>query len=276
MKEKKIAILIACHNRKEKTLACLKVLFQSTLPDGYSLDVFLVDDGSTDGTAEAVKDKFPSIKIVLGSGELYWSRGMHLAWETAVQSMDHDYYLWLNDDTYIFQTTLSTMLSAADSTENKAIIVAASCSATTGQLTYCGDDSNGNLIIPDNKLIKIAIFSGNCVLIPKFVYQKVGNIDPLFHHAIGDNDYALRALKKGIDSFVAPGFLAHCETHDTLPKWCIPSVPFKERLLSLYSPLGHCHPYYFFRYELRHFGLLTALKHLFAINLRLLIPSLWK
>jgi GT2 family glycosyltransferase len=168
------------------------------------------------------------------------------------------------------------MLTAANSTENQAIIVAASCSKTTGELTYCGDDSNGNLIIPENKLVQVAIFSGNCVLIPKFVYQKVGNIDPLFHHAIGDNDYALRALKKGIKSFIAPGFLAYCEAHDTLPKWCVSSVPFKERVLSLYSPLGHCHPYYFFRYELRHFGLFIALRHLFSINLRLLFPALWK
>ena len=46
---KTIATLITCHNRKDKTLACLDALFSNHLPDRVLLDVFLVDDGSTDG-----------------------------------------------------------------------------------------------------------------------------------------------------------------------------------------------------------------------------------
>jgi GT2 family glycosyltransferase len=275
MSSLKIATLITCHNRKAKTLACLEKLYRSNLPKSYSLDVFLVDDGSIDGTADAVKTAFSQVKIIIGNGSLYWNRGMHLAWQTAAHEKDYDYYLWLNDDTYVFENTLDVLLSAADATKNEAIIVAASCSNTTGELTYCGFQSDGNKVSPADKLVQIDMFNGNCVLVPKFVHQAIGNLDPLFHHSIGDFDYGLRARKKGIKSFVAPNYLAHCESHNALPKWCLPSVSLKERLLLLYSPLGHCQPYYFFRFELRHFGFFVALKHLISVNLRMLIPSLW-
>ena len=273
---KRIATLITCHNRKEKTVACLDALFANTLPEGYSLDVFLVDDGSKDGTEQAVHECYPQVNIIKGDGNLYWNRGMHTAWESAAKTKDYDYYLWLNDDTYLFKNTLEVMLSAVESTENKAIIIAACCSKATGDLTYSGFLSNWTQIMPEDKLVQAHTFNGNGVLISKFVYQEVGNLDPLFHHSIGDMDYGLRAIKKGIKSFIAPGFLAYCEAHDNMPEWCLASVPFKERVLSLYSPLGNTPPYYYFCFELRHFGVFVALKHLFSIHLRLLNPVLWQ
>ena len=41
----KIAVLITCHNRKEKTLKCLRTLYSQTLPAGAEISVYLVDDG---------------------------------------------------------------------------------------------------------------------------------------------------------------------------------------------------------------------------------------
>lgn len=272
----KIATLITCHNRKDKTLTCLAVLFKNTLPEDYSLDVFLVDDGSSDGTAEAVRNNYQQVKLIQGDGNLYWNRGMHTAWKVATESNDYDYYLWLNDDTFIFQNTLEMMLLSAESTSNQAIIVAASCSNVTGKLTYSGFLSNGELIMPTTEFVQAHTFHGNCVLIPKYVFQKVGNLDPLFHHAIGDMDYGLRAIKLGIKSLIAPGFLANCEAHDTLPQWCLASVTLMNRIKSLYSPLGNNQPYYYFRFALRHFGLLIALKHLCSMHLRVFFPALWK
>jgi GT2 family glycosyltransferase len=246
------------------------------LPTGYLLDVFLVDDGSTDGTSQAVHEDYPQVNIIKGDGNLFWNRGMHKAWEKAAQAKNYDYYLWLNDDTFLFKNALEVMLSAADSTEYKSIIVAASCSKVTGALTYSGFLSNGNHIVPVDELVEAHTFHGNCVLISNLVFQKVGNLDPLFHHSIGDMDYGLRAIKYGIKSMIAPGFLANCETHDTLPQWCIPSVFLMKRIRSLYSPLGNNQPYYYFRFVLRHYGVRLALRCFFSMHLRLFFPALWK
>jgi glycosyltransferase involved in cell wall biosynthesis len=62
-----IAALITCHNRKAKTLACLSSLYNCTMPENYAFDVFLVDDGCTDGTADIIREKFPQINIIQGN-----------------------------------------------------------------------------------------------------------------------------------------------------------------------------------------------------------------
>ena len=45
----RIAVILTCFNRKQKTLACLEALFNQTLPADTSLTTYLVDDASTDG-----------------------------------------------------------------------------------------------------------------------------------------------------------------------------------------------------------------------------------
>ena len=50
----KIAVLMTCHNRCEKTLRCLHSLYCLDNSYHFSIDVFLVDDGSTDNTSESV------------------------------------------------------------------------------------------------------------------------------------------------------------------------------------------------------------------------------
>ncbi|PHK28356.1 hypothetical protein VF13_40810, partial [Nostoc linckia z16] len=107
---KKIAVLITSHNRKEKTVACLHALFNCSIPTGYQINIFLVDDGSTDGTAEKVMFTFPAVRIINGNGDLYWNRGMHLAWRTALKSDTYDYFLWLNDDVTLFKTALEQLI----------------------------------------------------------------------------------------------------------------------------------------------------------------------
>ena len=67
-----IAVLIACHNRKTSTLKCLEALFsQNKASAGFEFDVYLVDDGSTDGTSTAVAALYPHVNIIQGTGDLF-------------------------------------------------------------------------------------------------------------------------------------------------------------------------------------------------------------
>lgn len=104
-----MAVLLSCFNRREKTLACLKALFGQNRPSGCSLEVFLTDDASTDGTVEAVRNLFPAARVLAGTGSLYWNGGMRLSFEEALKG-DYDYYLWLNDDTLLDPGALTAML----------------------------------------------------------------------------------------------------------------------------------------------------------------------
>ena len=188
-----ISVLITCHNRKEKTLQCLKALFcQKGLGDFYQIEVFLVDDGCTDGTPEAIRLDFPQVRIIQGNGKLYWNRGMHLAWETAAATKDFDYYLWLNDDTFLYKDALLNILNSADKTNNISAICGSTISKELNIISYGGDSEKLRVLIPNGNLQEVFSFNGNVLLIPKFVFLKVGNLDNRFPHAIGDFDYALR------------------------------------------------------------------------------------
>jgi len=270
-----IAVLITCYNRKEKTLKCLNALFnQNGLNESYSIEVFLVDDGCTDGTPEAIRKDFPQVTIIQGSGNLYWNRGMYLVWETAASVKDFDYYLWLNDDTFLVKNAIEILLT-------EIFINSIVCGATKSQLsqkaTYGAFTSEPQkLLIPNGKYQNADYCNGNCVLIPKYVYEKLGNLDLVFQHALGDFDYSLRAREIGIEIKVAPKFAGLCESHETTPKWRSNSLNVIERLKNLYTPLSGCYPPEYFVFDKRHNGLFEACLHYVTIHLRCLFPFIWQ
>ncbi|KHJ38168.1 glycosyl transferase family 2 [Pedobacter glucosidilyticus] len=272
-----IAVLITCHNRKSKTLQCLKNLFEQVgINSDFNIEVFLVDDASTDGTGHAVKEAFPDVNIILGNGNLYWNRGMHKAWTVAVSKKDFDYYLWLNDDTFLFDEAIKNLLEATDLTQDNAVICGCTFSTELQKISYGGNSEDGKLLLPNGLLQESYTFNGNVVLIPQFVYHKVGILDARFPHSIGDYEYALRIRKNNFKSFITKKYIGNCEGSDKLPDWCSPSLPLIKRIKSLYSPLGNSHPYYFFLFESRYHGYAIAVKHLLSIHMRLLFPQLWK
>lgn len=273
---KSIAVLLTCHNRIDKTLACLYSFYNAIHPYNFSFEIFLVDDGSTDETSQAIKEKFPQINIIQGSGNLYWNRGMHLAWKTAISVKEYNYYLWINDDVIIDTNGLINLIN--DSKENPDSIICGVMQSALekDRITYGGKNIEGKLIEPTGKPLPCKYINGNMVLIPNSIVKNIGILDPLYPHAIGDYEYGLRAIKYGNQCFISSYFTGFCENNSSLPKWCLSNVKFLDRLESLYSPLGNSHPYYFFIYEYKYHGLLVALKHYITIHLRVLYPTLWK
>ena len=150
------AVLLTVFNRKEKTLECLGRLFDQLPIEDLQIDVFLTDDGCTDGTAEAVENLFPSVHILKGNGDLFWNRGMLMAWKAAADARDYDAYLWLNDDTFLYEETLTSLQRAVKDTEGKAIIVGATEDASHSKLTYGGRLREGeSRFLPTNSRLWI-------------------------------------------------------------------------------------------------------------------------
>lgn len=269
-----IVVLLTVHNRKAKTLECLQRLYAQLPLDGFQMDVYLTDDGCTDGTPEVVSQQFPQVHIIQGDGNLFWNRGMYIAWQEAAKK-NYDFYLWLNDDTLLLPNALKSLLESSQSKLNQAIIVAANRAKNEEKVTYSGHNKNGK-ITPNGNLQPCNTFNGNCVLIPRYVYQKLGNLDWKFRHAIGDLDYGYRAKRAGIEMYVSSEYLGICDNNPKLPAWARKEVPLLKRLKNLYSPLGYAEPIPFFHYERKNFGLITAIKHFISIHIRVLFPQLWK
>ena len=81
-----ISVLITCHNRKKKTLHILNCLKKQKINKNIKIIIYLVDDGSTDGTANSVKKLYPEIILIKGNGNLFWGGASNLAWKKAVNS----------------------------------------------------------------------------------------------------------------------------------------------------------------------------------------------
>lgn len=220
MERTTIAALLTCYNRKDKTLACLEALFNQVLPPGMAIAAYLVDDGSTDGTSDAVQRAYPDVKILQGNGNLFWNGGMRQAIEAAIKD-DPDYYLWLNDDTLLYLESLNTLLTTykqlAARGEARSLLTASTCDPQTGDLSYGGMVRHSwwrplkfHLVKPGETPKPCDTLNGNCVLIPREVAKLVGNLDPAFTHYLGDFDYGLRAKQQGCTVWIAPGYLGTC------------------------------------------------------------------
>jgi GT2 family glycosyltransferase len=234
-----IAALLTSYNRKATTLASLDRLFsQQTTAE---LTVFLVDDNSPDGTADAVQKQFPQVRLLPGDGNLFWCGGMRCAFDAALKE-GFDFYLWLNDDTLLEPDAVARMLAAYQSlaAENeRAIVVGSTRDPQTGVHTYGGvvrssriHPNKYRLQEPGDKPLPCDTMNGNCVLIPSAVAAVVHSLSPEFQHGMGDFDYGLRARKAGCAVWVAPGYIGDCAANGA-------SGGFEDARLAMYSRWRH-------------------------------------
>ncbi len=272
---KKMAVLITCYNRKAGTLECLKALFAASAQAPYvDLSVFLVDDGSTDGTGAEVQKAYPEVHVIEGSGSLYWGGGMNVAWEEAA-NQGSDFYMWLNDDTLLQKGAIRNLLADSARFNDNAIFVGASVWRDKPEVSYSGYLLSHKVkMVPTGIPIECDYFNGNIVLIPESVFSQVRFLDPYFKHVLGDNDYGMRARKVGIKSYVASEIAGECDGHLTLSKWCDPQVPLATRIRHFNSPKTKG-PKQVFKFERRHTSLPMALFRSSIIYVRLVFPSLW-
>lgn len=225
-----VAVLMTCFNRREKTLACLQRLSQQELPAGCRLQVYLVDDGCTDGTAESVTDLHPQVRVIPGNGSLYWAGGMRLAWSVA-ETDNPDYFLLLNDDTEIQPHAIATLLDVVTRHNDSAIAVAAIADPASSQLTYGAYLTGSPGILPsDAHHDQCSTFNGNCVLIPHAVARVIGGLDPRFTHSMADSDYGLRASAAGIAIIQPRGILGFCRNNPAAGTWKDSSLSRLRRL----------------------------------------------
>ena len=265
----RLAVLMTCFNRRDTTLRALRAL---ALQKGLALihiDVFLVDDGSTDGTASAVAQEFPTVQVLHGDGSLFWNRGMHLAFATAL-SANYDFYLWLNDDSILYPDALHTLLNTSEQLSllgcHDAIVGSAMQDAVTQMHSYGGIRKHqtwwGRVwqtkVQPDDQPIQCDACNGNCVLIPRSVTHKVGNLDPVFRHRWGDHDYCFRAIKAGCTVWLAPGYRGTCSRNPTHGTWEDLNLGFSQRIKKLTSYKA-MHPKDYIVYLRRHRGPFWAL-----------------
>jgi len=238
----KVAVLLCCHNRRETTLRCLEGLERQSGLSEHTIEPFLVDDGSTDGTSEAVLARYPSVTIVPGDGNLYWAGGMRVAARRA--SCAHaDLSLWLNDDVVLDQTAVRRMIDVCEELGGRSIVVGSLADPDSGAITYSGFDLLRSFwavrlsrVEPTGVVRIIDTMNGNVVLVPREVSDQVEMFDGSFIHGMADLDFGLRARARGISVALMPTAVGTCRANQAKDAWRSRRTPLRRRLDLVRSP----------------------------------------
>ncbi|MEW1949028.1 glycosyltransferase family 2 protein [Pseudarthrobacter sp902506025] len=242
----RISVIATVYNRVETSLRCFRSLQeQKGFSAEFSLDYFVVDDLSKDGTPAALSSEFPeNMHLISGSGDLFWSGGMALA-HTEASREAPDWILWVNDDVELCCDAVTRLLATARESGDDCIVVGAMRSAVDSATTYSGMlktrpwPGGLQMISPEEKPCVVDAFHGNLVLIPRKIYEVLGGVDGRFAHAYGDIDYGLRAKARGFTSVLAAGYFGTCETNPVSSTWVDNSLPFLQRVGLLFGRKGY-------------------------------------
>lgn len=246
---KNVAVLYTCHNRKEKTIRSIRSLFEveKIEPKKFSLDVYLTDDGSTDGTSQAIQKEFPQVHIIPGDGQLFWAEGMRSSWKEALKGK-YDAYLLLNDDVELYDNVFDQLTKTHEySTEKlgaEGIYLGATEDKLNNKLTYSGSILTNKFLyklkrLPPNGQFQICdVGNANIMLVASSVVDKIGILTEGYSHGMADYDYTLTARKSNIPVLIAPEYCGHCinDHRDHYENFAKKS--FQERRRVLYNPTG--------------------------------------
>ncbi|MET9493426.1 glycosyltransferase [Streptomyces sp. NPDC006552] len=214
------------HNRRDTTLAALDALAaQRSLPAGTRVRVHLVDAGSTDGTAETVRRAHPGVQVTVVGADVHWGEGMRLASRNsrAAGRAEPTHQLWLDDGVLLAPDALAQLLDVSAALDEEAVVVGAV--RYEGATVHSGRRHGRALALvePDGLPEPCDTYDGDVVLLPWGVRERVGDIDKVFRHGMGDYDHGFRARRAGVAAYVAPRHvgdrhLAHRPAPE-LPVW---------------------------------------------------------
>ena len=175
-----------------------------------------MDNASSDGTVEYVKDKFPSVKIIANSENLRFAGGNNVGIKYALER-NADYVLLLNNDTEVAPDFLPELVRAAENDKsigiagpkiyyyegNKMIWFAG------GKVEFWkGWISHIGIREPDYGQYDFArevdYITGCCMLVKREVIEKIGKLDESFFIYGEDADWSLRASRAGYSLVYVP------------------------------------------------------------------------
>ena len=199
MNNKSIYIIIPVHNRKVLTLACLENL--KVNGDLQKYHVIVVDDGSSDRTAEEVAENYPEVTILKGDGNLWWTGAIALGMTYAYEQ-GSTHFIWLNDDCLTKSNALDLLVDFLQ--QNPDSIVGAACyESASGLLVETGFKGKIRVKASGDEVVDVDGLSGYCVAISANVFKQIGVPDAnKFRQYAGDGMYTLKATRAGFKTYI--------------------------------------------------------------------------
>jgi GT2 family glycosyltransferase len=243
----KVEVVIPVHNRRETTLQALRSISKLN-GSGLEIHVIIVDDGSTDGTSEAIMNFFPAVEVIPGDGSLHYAGGTNRGIDAALKH-NPEFIVTCNDDSIFHEELLQRLIFTAR-THPKSIVGAMLLlwdqPTVSFQTDFKWNTWKGGWQQPDGKSIfdfpqeafEVEGLAGNCVLIPVQAVLECGMMaESKFPHGWGDIQYFVRMRKAGWRLLLEPRAFAWCEPNTNPP--ALHSLTFRRVLSVLFQDRRH-------------------------------------
>lgn len=218
------SILVISFNTSALTLACLESLYRETTP-GLAGDVIVVDNASTDGSAEAIAGRFPQVELIRLDRNVGFAKANNLAAERA----RGEYLLLLNPDTVVQDRAIERLVAFADAHAEAAIFggrtlfgdgtlnpascwrrptlwsafcIASGLTSIFGRWGLFSPESYGRW--KRDTMREVDIVSGCFFLIRRRAWDELGGFAPEFFMYGEEADLCLRARKLGHRCLICP------------------------------------------------------------------------
>jgi GT2 family glycosyltransferase len=245
--EIKVALIIPVFNRRETTLQALRSLSNIDTA-GFCIQIYVVDDGSTDGTSEAIREHFPDVRLIRGDGTLHYAGGTNRG-ITAALSCEPNYIITANDDSVFHENFIQRLVNTA-ATNPRSVVGALLLRWNEphkvfqiGQVwrTWGGGwqmfDDMTAFSVPQTPF-EVECIVGNCLLLPAEAIKECGLMDELkFPYGWGDAQYLARIRKAGWKLLIDPKAYVWCEPNAYPPP--LHTIPVRESLRVLFVDQRH-------------------------------------
>ena len=234
----KVEIVTPVYNRKNLTLQCLRSLHGADQA-GLDVHIVVVDDGSTDGTSEAIRHKFPLVEVVAGDWNLWYTAGTNRGIQAAL-ARKPDYILAINNDQVFHAQALQRLVHCAQQNKNSVVgallldwdrpehVMATGVRWDTWYGGWRHPQSLTAWDVPGDAW-EVEIIVGNCVLYPTEAIDRVGLMNEKAIPMYGDAEYTPRMRRAGWKLLIEPRAYVWCQ-----PNTCPPSL----RTLSIRGSLS--------------------------------------
>ncbi|RMH70592.1 MAG: glycosyltransferase family 2 protein [Gemmatimonadetes bacterium] len=202
----KVSIVVLTWNDKANVLECLESLSQVDYPN---LEVIVSDNGSTDGSIEAIRATFPNVILIENGENLKFSRGNNVGIQYALEH-GADYVLLLNNDTIVDPHFITEMVEVGETdptigmlgpkiyyhTEPNVIWYAGGeISLWKGLAWHTGirEPDTGQF----DEIRDVGYITGCALMVKRNVIEKIGMLDPTYVAYAEDSDFSLRAHRAG-------------------------------------------------------------------------------
>ena len=206
-------VVIVNWNRLEDTSDCLSSILGMEYPN---YRVLVVDNGSTDGSPSALRERFPKVTVLEAPANLGFAAGNNLGIRYAL-ARGAQYILLLNNDTVVDRDMLAELVAGEESDPSVGIV---------GPKIYYFDDpqriwfagadrhplilsavrtGRGRLDGPRfAQPRRVGFICGAAMLVKRCVWEEVGLLDEGFFMYYEDADFCLRAIKNGFELLYVP------------------------------------------------------------------------